>query len=649
MCGIAGVFQRNPFNTAVLLRMSELMRHRGPDGEGFLLIGEEIQPAAGPDTTSNCLNNRFSWLPKESSFPELNVTGAFIHRRLAIIAPDESGHQPMQYQNRYWITYNGEIYNYPEIRSSLEKVGFSFSTTSDTEVILAAYQHWGNECLQRFNGMWAFCIYDSHTQKIFASRDRFGVKPFYYHHSPNKFLFASEHKVLIGSGLIRKTLNEKAVFDYLVFSEIEYQPHGFFDEILELSPGHQLELDLSKFELSVSRYYSLKTVDETENVRLSRQEIIEITREKLLQSVRIRLRADVEVGSCLSGGLDSSALVGMMRHLLPKDYPIHLFTAVFPGKEADESSWASLMARTVNGIHHQTAPDADALLMALSEMTYALDIPIWSTSTFAQFSVMKKVQEQGLKVVLDGQGGDELFGGYAPHLYFFWKGLQAQQRKADMQAFGTDAESFRRKQWLRFEGVFKAGNWPAALFYRQYFAGLKFIEPSFYYRNRYRFAPHTRQISHDLNSRLAWEMDNSTLKAYLRCEDRCSMWHSVESRTPFADDVDLAEWMFSLPGKLKIEQAKGKVLLKEAARPFLPEAIYQRSDKKGYTTPNNEWIRSISMRVKDYFHNPELDNFLDRKRLLKSYDTFFQPSGNQDNGRVFKLISFAVWLKNLNR
>ena len=649
MCGIAGAFYREGFDSEILLKMSRRMQHRGPDGEGFLFVEhDQVVPVAGNDTTLNCLNGRFEWLPKNAGFEHKTVQGGLIHRRLAIISTDESGHQPMSYNHRYWISYNGEVYNYIEIRAELESLGLKFQTGSDTEVILAAYQQWGKSCLDRFNGMWSFVIYDHFEKTLFASRDRFGVKPFYYHNSPGKFLFASEYKVLLASGEISRKLNEKAVFDYFVFSEIEYESKGFFEQILELDPGHFLTYDLKSEQIEVARYYALPFVEESQTVKYSTGELIEITREKLLDATRFRLRADVEVGSCLSGGLDSSAIVGMMRHLLPQNHPLHVFTAVFPGKESDESSWARQMGDFAGAISHEVAPNAEMLLESLDELSFALDIPIWSTSTFAQFSVMKLVRDKGLKVVLDGQGGDELFGGYAPHLYFFWKGLQASDRKNEMHAFGKDALKFKWRQWFRYEGVFKTGSFVSSEIYRRYFPGLDLLERDFYHRHQTRFNKNEFKNWTDLNSRLAWEMDNSTLKAYLRCEDRCSMWHSVESRTPFSDDHVLAEWLFSLPGKLKISNNTGKVLLREAAKPFMPPAIYHRRDKKGYSTPNNEWIRKIAPDVLSIFEQSDINQFIDVKKLMKSYNIFLYPSGNQDDGRVFKFISFASWLKGLN-
>jgi asparagine synthase (glutamine-hydrolysing) len=648
MCGIAGFFSESPFETEMLLRVSQRMKHRGPDGEGFVTWDAEgkAKPCFGNETPENCRSSRFSWLPQHALSASEPIFGAFIHRRLAIIAPDAQGYQPQSFASgRYWITYNGEIYNYPELRSELEGLGVRFQTASDTEVILAAFAQWGADCLNRFNGMWAFAIYDSETRTVFAARDRFGVKPFYYNHSKGKFAFGSEYKTLLASGWMGKELNADAVFDYFVFSEIEYQPEGFFKEIRELRPGHWLRLDLRTMQVSETQWYALQAVADDAAPRWSWDEIVSETRNRIEDAVRLRLRADVEVGSCLSGGLDSSAIVALMRKHLPQAHPLHVFTAVFPNQTVDESSWARMMAESAQAISHETAPDGASLLEDLSEMSYALDLPIWSTSTYAQFRVMRLVAESGLKVVLDGQGGDELFGGYANHLYFWKKGWGSAMPKADYEAGG--GAGFYRRQWLRYEGIFKGGNRLASMVYRRYFPGLDLLNAAFYRQHTDRFALPAQRRWDDLNSRLAWEMQNTSLKAYLRCEDRTSMWFGVESRTPFADDPNLAEWVFSLPGKLKIQEGLGKHLMREALHGVLPETVRQRRDKKGYATPNNVWISQMAPHLKSYFEQPELQPFIDRAKLDKVYASFFNPQHDRDDGRLFKFISFAVWMHRL--
>jgi asparagine synthase (glutamine-hydrolysing) len=495
--------------------------------------------------------------------------------------------------------------------------------------------------------MWAFAIYDSDSQTLFAARDRLGVKPFYYTHKDGVFAFASEHKVLLGAGFASTKLNDKAVFDYLVFGEIEYEAEGFYNDIIELMAGSYLELNIVTRQLRCSRYYSTKDFIASENKTPNFNDAVEQTSTLFRDAVRLRMRADVAVGSCLSGGIDSSALVGAMRSLVPEKSDLHVFTAGFPGSVLDESDWAREAAEWNRCIAHTTNPTAQELLADLDQLTEALDIPIWSSSTYAQFRVMRLASENGIRVLLDGQGGDELFGGYETHRYFYWKGLSREQRRIEMLAFGHVASSFRRSQWMRHEGLFLLGNLAAALVYRSYYPGLKFLEPDFYFGHSDRFGIRAGRNWNNLNERLAWEMDNSTLKAYLRCEDRCSMWHSVESRTPFADDHRLIASALQMPANFKIRNNLSKVLLREATKPFLPERIYTRTDKKGYSTPNNTWIREISSELKSRILDAPLSPYLSRNKMEQAFDRFFMPQNEGDNGRIFKLISFANWL-NLN-
>lgn len=649
MCGIAGFFSHQAFNSALLQHASKWMQHRGPDGEGFSLLNEQgqMKAFAGKETRENCRNARFSWLPEAELTHHPQTNGGFVHRRLAIIAPDEGGHQPQSdHSARYWITYNGEIYNYPELRTELENLGQTFQTGSDTEVILSAYIVWGANCLQRFNGMWAFAIYDSVEQNIFASRDRFGVKPFYYVQREGRFAFASEYRVLTGSRWASQKLNPEAVYDYFVFSEIEYESKGFFTDITELEPASYLEYHIPSEKLKVHKYYALPYVADRSASDLSEADVHERTLFELERAVKLRLRADVEVGSCLSGGLDSSSIVSLMRKNLPFGHPLHVYTAVFPGTAFDESAFATEMASHVNAIQHTVQPDSFQLWEDLERFSTALDLPIWSTSTFAQYSVMRKVSETGLKVVLDGQGGDELFAGYPYHSYFFRKAapyLDAHEAKL------LGGRKFQFHQWLRYEGIFKAGNHVAARFYRRYFPGLKYLRNDFYYKHVGRFAHPAGRRWPDLNSRLAWEMQNTTLKAYLRCEDRCSMHFGVESRTPFADDHLLVEWALSIPGRLKIKHGSGKVVLREAMKGLMPENVRLRRDKKGYSTPNNQWIRELTPVLPELFKGGAWEEYIDKSLLLRDFNSFFSPKHNVDDGRIFKFISFVSWINGLNK
>ena len=650
MCGIAGLFAAEGIRAEDLTRMSRKIAHRGPDGEGFVYFSDQSAfPAASEDTRENCIGQQLLWSPvsRALSLPE-KLSGGFAHRRLSIIDLEATGHQPMcSADGRYWITFNGEIYNYIELRAQLKQQGAVFITQSDTEVILHAWQIWGEACLHRFNGMWAFSIYDTHTQTLFASRDRFGVKPFYYTQSGKRLAFASEQKALLSLPWLPFQVNPDAVFDYFVFGQIEFQPQGFLEGILELPAGQALTFSLLSGQLHVKPWYALE-VDHSivPWEKSTHEKHVQRVQELLSEAVRIRLRADVPVGSCLSGGLDSSAIVGWMRKHLGEKMPLHVYTAAFPGTPVDESSWAKIMADWVQAEQHTILPDVDALMRDMEALTRCQDVPIWSTSTYAQYRVMQGVKASGIKVVLDGQGGDEVFGGYEPHRSFYWKGLPyGEMLKAMQQGNGLLANmKFHMHQQARYEYAFRMPAGMRASFFKNYFPENAYLNPALFEHSRKRFELQTNSRQPDLNGRLAYEMQNTSLKGYLRCEDRCAMWHGIESRTPFADDVPLIEYLFSVPAVYKMHGSRLKALLRDASAPVLPQAILNRSDKQGYTTPNNAWIKSIAPHFREHF-NSVLAPFLDVKKINTEYEKLFHPRTEGDTGRIFKFISFALWMK----
>jgi asparagine synthase (glutamine-hydrolysing) len=650
MCGIAGIFSTGTLDPDQLFSMSKSIRHRGPDGEGFVLFSNQnAVSVASSETPKNAVNRDFEWSPSHHSTENMShIYGGFAHRRLAILDLEATGHQPMCCsERRYWITYNGEIYNYRELRNELELKGHRFKSSADTEVILYAFIEWGNACLNRFNGMWAFAIYDTHKQILFAARDRFGVKPFYYSFVNNTFLFASEQKALAASTLIKTSVNPEAVFDYFVFGQLEYEAEGLFKSIIELLPATCLTYDFKRSELNTHTYYSLPINHQTGNwdARLFKEKAEEI-KSLLLSSIKLRLNADVEVGSCLSGGIDSSVIVGMMRNLRPDPEQISVFTASFPGTQADETKWAKQMAEFARVEQHFCTPTVEELIRDFESLTKCQDIPIWSTSTYAQYRVMQLVKETGLKVVLDGQGGDEVFAGYSPHFSFFWKGLHGSERLSEFDAFGgiTTALKHHIKQQLRFDYIFRLPAKISSSVYKNYFPDIAFLNPDFYNEYTSRFHRQAEQSQSNLNDRLGYEMQNTSLKGYLKCEDRCSMWHGIESRTPFSDDHTLIEAVFSLPSSMKIHKGTSKILLREAAHTFIPAEIANRKDKMGYATPNNSWMNQAAPAFKDLF-TPDLAPFLNLKKLSQNYDRFFQQKQNIDTGRIFKFISFASWMK----
>ncbi len=657
MCGISGIinFSNEDENLKEEIRLiNNTIKHRGPDGEGFVFINnDEHIPAAGNETSPDILKGDLAYTPKKN-IDEISEKHnlVFGHRRLSIIDLGPTGHQPMcTSDKKIWITYNGEIYNYLELKKILQDLGYKFYTTSDTEVILNSYLHWGKECLKYFNGMWALAIYDSHSKEVFISRDRFGVKPLYYYKDGNHFVFASEIKALVKSKLVKTEINPSAVFDYFVKGELELEEEGVFKNILELFPSYALLINTQNGDIKKWKYYSLPVNSEFESFDNKRfEEIKEKTKELLVNSISLRLRSDVPVGSCLSGGIDSSVIVGIIHDLLKKENNINVgeklkvFTATFPQKEYDESQWAAMMVERTKAEWHKVTPTADELIRDIESLVYSQDEPIWSTSTYAQYRVMQKVKESGIKVVLDGQGGDELFGGYNTQLPSFWLELlkNGKIRNAVGEINNSEGFSFFVKQYLR-QNLFPAS--PASIqkqFTKQFYSDIKYLNRDFWEAYKHRIGSGNSERKNNLNQKLYSEFYNARLKVYLKCEDRCSMWHSVESRTPFADDIKLIEYIFSLPSVYKIHNGINKYLLREASADFIPSEIKSRTDKMGYVTPNNKWINEISGSFRD-IHDQKQNDFLNTGLLKKDFNTFFDPPAGPENGRIFKYLCFPIW------
>lgn len=629
MCGISGIWLKQASSAdlkGTIYRLSQTIKHRGPDGEGFMLASAEKAEAFFSEDTPRFQNKDLNYLPskhlKEAGDP---YRLAFGHRRLSIIDLSESGHQPMcDKEEKLWITFNGEIYNYIELKKELEGLGHRFVSTSDTEVILASYRQWGEACQHKLNGMWAFCIYDKEKQLLFCSRDRFGVKPFYYTDRSGCFAFASEQKALIKSGLVPFVMNEKAVHDHLVNERIESEPEGFFTGILELFPGYQLVVNLNNGTLTVENWYKLRFAPDPSTDALSDEEVIRIIREKLDRAIAWRLRSDVPVGSCLSGGIDSSVIAGLIRQ---HSKPLFLFTSVFKNDASDESYYAELVAKKVNGNYKTVEPSPEGLFAELGKLVYAQDVPIWSTSTYAQYKVMELAKLNNIKVVLDGQGGDELFAGYHHHFIAKWNGLPGLRAMADIKESARSIQSpfaFYAKEKVK----------------QRRNTHLSKIAP--YLTDKFVQAfPVINQVRYfdSVNEQLNNDFVNGRLKSFLKCEDRCGMIHHVESRVPFSDDTDLIEFMFSLDGNRKIRHGVSKYLLREATKDLLPKEVYQRYDKKGFETPMNKWITENQMRLFEKIGNNF--EFVNIEKLRASFKK--ENAGTKEVSLLYKLYVLTIW------
>ena len=623
MCGIAGVISKT--NSVSLkdtvLAMSQAVKHRGPDGEGFAFFSTAKTTPAYSNETPQINKESKSYLFNPNT-PLQNIENdykiAFAHRRLSIIDLSESGHQPMcDATADYWITFNGEVYNYIELREELKSKGHVFVTQTDTEVVLESYKEWGFECLQKFNGMFAFALLDKKNNQIFCARDRVGVKPFYYCNTDSAFAFASEYKVFIKSGLVKFEINETQQFDFIVNGNLENTEQLLFKGIYELKPSHYLVYNLSSHTHRLTKYYELPS-----QLISSKNEkgLIQLIEEKLVNAINLRLRSDVEVGSCLSGGLDSTIIAGIVKHLLP-DKKMKLFTAVFPDETFDETSYAKLASDHVNGNWKTVSPTANEFFRDIESLNYFQDLPVWSTSTYSQHRVMKLAADNGIKVVLDGQGADELFAGYSHHYMALWKESFSFKKISESKQTIANPYKLFSKQLLK--DVFGL-----SVDYSHYFnSDIKQFGKS---KNEKLLSSLNQQLASDYNGRL---------KSFLKCEDRCSMAFGIESRVPFADDVELVNLIFSIHGQKKIQKGVSKYLLREATKQYIPQQIYDRRDKIGFETPVQKWFLPHKTEI--------IDSITDQLDFVNS-DYLHSNFGNlltKRPGFLLRLYSFAIWKK----
>ncbi len=633
MCGIAGIVLKNKNSLNLketIFKTSQAIKHRGPDGEGFLLVGENTVPCSSNDTPS--LKPGLNYIPQKNiSEANGDFHLAFAHRRLSILDLSETGHQPMALQDgKLWITYNGEIYNYLELKKELEAEGAKFVSTSDTEVILYAYKHWGTDCLDKFNGMWSFCIYDEEKQELFCSRDRFGVKPFYYSDNENTFAFASEQKALVKGGIVKARINKKALHDYLINNRMEAEENNFFEGISELWPGYYLKYNLKNHSFNTACWFKLDPEYDYSTDLQSNEELIAQVKEKLTNAVNLRLRSDVPVGSCLSGGIDSSALAVLME----QKNPVYLFTSVFKNEKIDESYYARLVAGKVNCVHKTVEPNANGLFKELETLVYAQDVPIWDTSTYAQYKVMELAKQNNIKVVLDGQGADEIFAGYHHHFVAKWNYLLSYGN-----VFGFTRDLIQSKKTIESPfGLFIKEKIKAN--HNTYLNEIgSYVDKN--YINSYPVHNPTKYLG-KVNDQLAYDITNARLKSFLKCEDRCGMWHSVESRTPFSDDIELINLMFSINGNRKMQKGVSKYFLREAVKEKLPQEIYERYDKKGFETPMNEWIGGNYKMIFDSLNKTDLP-FIKLDNLKQQFDS--GKAGTKEIKLLYKFYVLALWKK----
>ena len=580
MCGIAGIILQTPDTAAQvnLKKMTDVLRHRGPDGEGH-------------------------WSNAEH-------TVHLGHRRLSVIDLSDRAAQPMNFLNRYQIVYNGEIYNYPEIRSFLQNKGYRFSTKSDTEVILAAYDYWKEKCLQQFDGMFAFTIWDEKTEKLFAARDRFGEKPLYYYEDPGNFIFASEMKALWAIGLEKKT-DSKMLLNYITLGHVQNcseKGHTFFEDIYSLPPGHYLTYEPKKNQASsMTRYWSL---NKEMKIDIQAPDAIEKFTELFTQSVKRRMRSDVALGTSLSGGLDSASIAYTINHLKKekgsdKDNLLQTFSAVFPSFENDESKYIESVSASLHITNHQTQPTATQLIQDFETLCYHQEEPFSSSGIFAQYKVFELAKKYDVKVLLDGQGADEILAGYPRYIHWFLQEVLSRNKprtaQIEIKAFRKNNQNFR---WdiKNIMAAFLPSHAALHLEKLEYRKTISHPDISHDFLNcakQREWVGIHKPIVTKLNDMLHFNITKMGLEELLRFADRNSMAHGREVRLPFLSH-ELVEFVFSLPSQLKMHDGWTKFLLRQTMNKKLPDEIVWRKEKIGFEPPQKKWMNDPM--VQEYIH-----------------------------------------------
>jgi len=599
MCGIAGIISCDASFVSLqqLRQMTDSIAHRGPDGEGH-------------------------WISPDGH-------AGFGHRRLSIIDLTPAAKQPFHYLGRYSIIHNGEIYNYVELKKELEGKGFLFTSKTDTEVIIAAYHHFGKNCLQLFDGMFSFAIWDDKEKKLFAARDRFGEKPFFYYLDGKRLVFASEIKALWAAG-VEKKVNKKLLFNYLTigYTDNPSMPdETFYDNIRKLPAATWLEFILPDFKITTSKYWD-STVENHFKTGLTENEIAEQFTGLLTNSVFRRLRSDVPVGTSLSGGLDSSTLAAVISEISCKKYKS--FSCIFPGFEKNEEHHINTIVEKFSLPATRVIIEENRLVSLVEKVAAHLDEPFGSASNLAQFAVYEAAKQEGYKVLLDGQGADEILAGYTKYYKWFWQELFRKRKlykSGELNAAKKNgiAESFQLRNIIAslLPGL------ASVILERRYLMNA-INHPDLtreFVQHQSREAYYTKPVFTGLNDVLYYNTCVHGLEELLRYADRNSMANGVEIRLPFLNH-ELVEFLFRLPSDFKIRNGYGKWLLRKSMERKLPQETVWRAGKTGFEPPQKKWMENKSMQqlilsakqklVNEKILKPEV---LDKKiNALNAYD-----------------------------
>lgn len=621
MCGIFG---------AVWLRASsavpkfdgaiEALRFRGPDDKGL---------------------DQFDCGPTQV---------AMGHTRLSIIDLSSAGHQPMVSKDgKFSIVFNGEIYNYLELRSDLMAMGHEFVSNSDTEVLLTAWRQWGAECLPRLVGMFAFAVLDKISGTLTCVRDAFGIKPFFYTKEQDAFFFASEIPAIKALKRQKLALNWQRAYDYLVHGDYDSSAESFVEDVFHLQPGHALTVDLTTGNAAIpSRWWKPSIQERTD---LNFQQAAELVRESFLESIRLHLRSDVAIGAALSGGIDSSAVVCAIRHIEP-DVPINTFSYIARDSSISEETWVDRINGHVGAKAHKVTVSAAELGADLDEMIRVQGEPFGGTSIYAQFRVFRLARESGVTVTLDGQGADELLAGYNGYPGQRIRSLLEKGRVGEawdfLNAWAQWPGRSRMAGAKRAVAELTGGRLYHAL---RRFNGMRDIPTwinaeTLVERGIIRRYPRQRAVEAENGRRVAAELALSLtqrgLPALLRHGDRNSMRFSVESRVPFLT-TKIANLVLSLPEEYLISQeGQTKHVFRAAMRGIVPDQILDRRDKIGFETPEQQWLKTLGQQARKWLEEDPGLPFLNMNVVRETFDRML--NGREPfSWQAWRWINFCRW------
>lgn len=614
MCGILSYYNKNGIQKIDIENAKSslnIIKHRGPDGEGLVLINTKTQEYKIVKT-----NNTPEGIKGETINDEDFNSGYDLllgHRRLSIFDLSINGHQPLFYQEQI-IVFNGEIYNFIELKEELVNYGFSFSTGTDTEVIIAAYNYWGEQCFSKFNGMWSLVIYDFNTGNLIVSNDRFGVKPLYYYNNNNSFILMSEPKQIMAFTDKIEGINSNVVNVFMDTGYLFYNDETFFKNIFRFPVASYYKfnpnLDIFMPKQKALKFYK---IPEAKDNKITEKEAINKFKILMADAVKVRLRSDVKWGISLSGGLDSTSIAFVAKEVLNHNNFITFSVVSEKGSAEDESYFINIANEKLQSDNIQINPLNNFDKKAFLDQIYQIGSPVTDTTFFAQYAIKKVINNHGVKVLLSGQGGDEILAGYHHHFFKYTTELLLKGK------FITYINEIKKWAFLKgksTKNVFKSSLLDAYLSKKSALGLAKF---------QYPFQQKIFATS-SLRDYLKIDLYMLQLPYFLHADDSFSMAYSLETRNPFLD-YRLVDFVFTLPNKLKIKNGWQKWLLREAINE-MPNEIRYRTDKKGFSTPMKSYIEK----------NAEMLNYFAQKS-----DKLYP---NHANKPLFKRAALGAWIEN---